>query len=148
MHAPMPLQVEAAILESPSSLHVGALQVVPETLAQARPAAHRPVLVMQTGVAAAVVHSGSAVPTAFSVQVPTWPALLQASHVPVHALLQHTPSAHDRPVLQSLVTVQVCPWARLVPQVLVMVLHVTPTQSAFDEQVVAHWKGLVASHLL
>ena len=138
VHVPMPLQVDAAIRESPSPLQVAASHVVPATLAQARPAAQRPVLVMQTGVAAVVAHSGSRVPTAFSEQVPICPALLQASHVPVHALLQQTPSAHDRPVLQSLVTVHVCPWARLVPQVLVMVLQVTPTQSAFDAHVVAH----------
>lgn len=146
---PIPLHADAAIREKPSVLQVAASHVVLlPTLAQARPAAQDPVFVMQTGVAAAVEHSGSRVPTAFSVQVPSWPALLQASHVPVQALLQQTPSAHDRPVLQSLVTVHVCPWARLVPHVLVIVLQVTPTQSAFDEHVVAHWNGLVASHLL
>jgi hypothetical protein len=40
------------------------------------------------------VHDPSACPAATFVQVPTLPARLQASHAPVHADWQHTPSTH------------------------------------------------------
>ena len=69
---PAPLHAPAGTLENPSALHPAAAQDVPEpTFAHMPPAAHKPVLVMQTGVAAAVEHIASAVPAVTAEQVPS-----------------------------------------------------------------------------
>jgi len=136
---PRPLQVGAALRENPSA-HVGEPHDVPETFAQVPPLPHRPVLVWQ-GIAmlGVVEHIGSAVLAGTAEHVPIEPALLHASQAPPQAELQQTPSAHDRPVSQSVVALQFSPRACLVPpHLLFTVLHVTPTQSAFEAQVVAH----------
>jgi hypothetical protein len=49
------------------------------------------------------------------VHIPTLPPMLHAWQAPPHALLQHTPSAQVSPVLQSVVSEQVCPCERLSP---------------------------------
>src|SRR5262245_24876725 len=94
---PLPLQRSVWVTAMPSSQVV----LLP-TLAQARLAAHNPVLVLHTGVAAAVEHMGSAVPTSLAEQVPStrpFVVLLHASHGPLQAVSQQTPSAHESPVL-------------------------------------------------
>jgi hypothetical protein len=136
---PMPLQVDTAVRENPSA-HAAAAHVVPDTLAHVPPVPQSPVLVWQ-GIAmfGVVEHIGSAVFTGTEEQVPIEPTLLQASQAPAQAVLQQTPSAHERPVSQSVVALQVSPRACLVPpHLLFTVLHVAPTQSAFEAQVVAH----------
>ena len=55
------------------------------------------------------LHSeAGSVPSAYGVQPPTSPATLQASHVPLHAPLQHTPST-QKPEAQS------APWEQVRP---------------------------------
>lgn len=86
-----------------------------------------------------VAHIGSAVFGGTKEQVPTLPLLLHASQVPLHAALQQTLSAQKRLVSQSVVLLQNSPRACLIPpHLLLTVLQVTPTQSAFEVQVVAH----------
>jgi hypothetical protein len=117
------------------------------TLAQTPPAAHRPVLVMQTGVAVAVGHKAtSAVPAATAEQAPSWPLLLQAMHVPVQAELQQTPSTQF-PDRQSVPTMQARPCPSFSPHWLVLRLQVTPTQSVSPVHVVAHCHRFVASQV-
>jgi hypothetical protein len=122
------------------------------TSAQPPAAVHSPVLVMQTMAVGVVGHCASAVPTATLPQVPTTlPPVerLQAWQGPLQALSQHTPSTQVKPVLQSVVRLQVSPCPRLSPHLWVSVLHGTPTQSASPAQLVAHWKALTpVSHLL
>lgn len=84
-------------------------------------------------------HIDSAVPSGTA---PQCPALLQAWQAPVQAESQQRPSA-QKPVLQSVLTVQVCPIPDLSPHLLVTVLHATPVvQSALVVQLVLHWVAL------
>ncbi len=79
-------------------------------------------------------------------QVPTLFAMLQAWQAPVQATLQHTLSSQF-PDVQSVSVVQLAPGPNLSPHRPLNRLHVTPTQSAFGAQDVAHWmRGPV--HLL
>jgi len=52
--------------------------------------------------------SGSVLPGTL-VHVPSLPATLHARHVPVQALVQHTPSTHESPVAHSLVEPHAAP---------------------------------------
>lgn len=104
---PFPLQRSVCVQATPSSQAV----LLP-TLAQTPPAAHRPVVCVQMFAGAGVrgAHMASEVPGSTAEQVPSvrpLVVLLQASHGPLQARSQHTPSAHESPVSQSDVTLQV-----------------------------------------
>jgi len=65
----------------------------------------------------------------------------------VQALLQHTPSAEQIALWQSVLALHVFPLASFEPQALVVLRQVSPeTQSVSTVQVVRH-EGLVALHL-
>jgi len=137
-HDPVPLQVDAATDENPSAQDA-ARQMLPVFLAQAPPAAQRPVSPQPVGVAS-TGHIASLVPAVTLVHEPVFPPpRLQAWQGPLQAVLQQTPSAQVRPVTQSPVTLHIAPCACLLPHSLVNVLQGMPTQSLSEAQVLAHW---------
>jgi hypothetical protein len=128
--------------------HEALPHVVP-TLASWQPLLplHLPVL-PQTLLAltAQVVVSLGVPPEAIELHVPTFPVSVQLWQAPEHALLQHTPSGEQKPLVQSEFALHDFPLACLSPHVLLVVRQVSPLlQSAFEVQVVRH-DGLVALH--
>lgn len=104
---PLPLQRSVCVQATPSS-HV----VLVPTFAQTPPAAHSPVVCVQmfAGAGAKGAHMASEVPGSTAEQVPNvrpFVVLLQASHGPLQARSQQTPSAQERPVSQSEATLHV-----------------------------------------
>lgn len=75
-------------------------------------------------------------PKPLAEQVPTLPTMLQASHAPPHAVLQHTPSM-QLPLRHDAPTVQLAPFARL-PTHMPPVQYALGTQSAATMQPAGH----------
>ena len=105
---------------------------------------HREVLPQTfAGLATQVVVSRGVPPAFTGLQVPSLPVNVQLWHAPPQALLQQTPSLPQTPLLQSLVTLHGRPGGSAVPQLLVVLRHVSPpVQSESLVHVVRH-DGLV-----
>jgi hypothetical protein len=87
----------------PHEVVIGAFWQAPAPL-------HRPVLPQGALADGAHCPVGAASPAAMFVQVPALPVTLQDWQVPQAADAQQTPSTQVRPLWQSAVALQVCPW--------------------------------------
>lgn len=127
-HAPAPSQVGASVNPKDSdacapstvpetgAVHTWEPQIFPTSAVWQDPApSHLPVLPHVVDPVAHVVVSRGAAPSAIEPQVPTLPERVQLWQAPPHVELQHTPSAVQLPLLQSVLALHACPLASLVP---------------------------------
>jgi hypothetical protein len=91
--------------------------------------------------------SGSVLPGTL-VHVPSLPATLHARHVPVQALVQHTPSTHESPVAHSPVPPHAAPVIPREVHVPVGPQKAVGSQSASPAQVLGHVGALCSTALV
>jgi hypothetical protein len=161
VHVPAPLQVLAGITASDSDMvtpptlpetagaQTAAPQTSPALASWQLPLPSHRVVLPQTfpGVAAQVVVLRGVPPAFTGLQVPSFPVKVQLWQAPAQALLQHTPSLLQTPVLQSLVALQALPGGRAFPQRLVVLRHVRPPVQLESVVHVVRHDGLVALHM-
>jgi hypothetical protein len=137
---PLPSHVPAVLRRAPA--HEGGAQIVSALYSEQPPKpSQAPVWPHAAAPLSLQIWRGSLAPLSIGQQVPERPTRLHATHAPVHATLQHTPSV-QKPDAQSWFFAQTAPF-RFGPQL--PATHFVPAQSESDAHI-ATQAFLLPSH--